>query len=199
MPWQLGGKPQQSQRLSSRGLCASPLCQEPPAPDSTRSSEPAECLVPPTPLFLLGLALFPEPLWIPWRPQKAGKCGRSMALRGRAVEEKGFFLPLLSKQKEGPPSSEARIAFAKLYWELRKGERTPAGSENWKAIQNKQCSLLPLSLPLLPPDGRRSPGTPAPSPSGPGKPAAESGSPAMLSLPDRTAAPSGRVSLPPPP
>lgn len=100
------------------------------------------------------------------------------------MEEKGFFFPLLSKQKEGPPSSKAKIAFAKLYSELREGERAPAGSENWKAIQNKRCSLSPLSLPLLPPDGRRSPGTPAPSPSGPGKQAADSGSPAVLSLPD---------------
>lgn len=62
------------------------------------------------------------------------------------MEEKVFF-PLLSKQKEGPPSSKARIACAKLYSELREGERVPAGSENGKAIQNKRCSLSPLSLP----------------------------------------------------
>lgn len=127
------GKPE---TLSMWPVCISAMAGT-PSPRQYARFRTGRMSRPPMPLFLLGLALFPEPLWIPWRPQKAVKCGRSVAFRGRAVEEKGFFFPLLSKQKEGPPSSKARIAFAKLYSELREGERAPAGSENWKAIQDK--------------------------------------------------------------
>lgn len=92
--WKFEAKPQQSQRIFTWPVCSS-LRQAPP-PNSTCDSELAKCLVPRRLSSFSALLCCSQPLWITGRLQKATKCGLSVAFRGRA---------LLSKQKEGPPSS----------------------------------------------------------------------------------------------
>lgn len=77
-----------------------------------------------TPLFLPGLLFKATLAYLD--ASKAVKRGLSVASRGPAVEGE-VREPLLPKQWEAAPSSQSRIAFAKLYLRLREGGG-PAGS-----------------------------------------------------------------------
>lgn len=113
-----------------------------------------------TPLFLPGLLFKATLAYLD--ASKAVKRGLSVASRGPAVEGE-VREPLLPKQREAAPSSQSRIAFAKLYLRLREGGGGgPAGSG---------AGTLPKTKAAPAPDAAAGP---------PRKQAAESSSPAIL-------------------
>lgn len=121
----------------------------PPQYERARTSRNAAALAPSC--HLLALLCGSKPLWITWLLQKTVESGLPVAFRSHTMEQKELlYLCFLGRAKDPLSSSCVRVAFAKLYLKLRKGELAPAGRKNWNAFRSRSYLLLPASL-LLPP------------------------------------------------